>query len=235
MPHQFKTVCSVCAAPSMQIDEEKVAVCSICNKPFKATSTCENNHFVCASCKQNALVDTMLQHCLSSLSTSPIALAQELMQLPNVNIHGPIHHFIVPAVLLTAYSNTTGKLDLQPALEEAAKRSKNIPGGACAAWGVCGAAVGTGIFISIATQVSPLSTIEWKTAGKMTAQSAHTIAELGGPRCCKRDSFLALQEAVLYANAHLQTNFPLPSITCEFFHANKQCKGKACPFFPEKE
>ena len=56
--------------------------------------------------------------------------------------------------------------------------------------------MGTGIFISLITDATPLSKEDWGLANRMTAASLNTIAEHGGPRCCKRDSFLAIMDAI---------------------------------------
>lgn len=63
----------------------------------------------------------------------------------------------MPCVLLTAYKNCGGDIRLPASLSEAWKRGKKVPGGACGFLGVCGAAAGTGIFISILTGDTPLS------------------------------------------------------------------------------
>ncbi|VUT25840.1 MAG: hypothetical protein MOIL_01256 [Candidatus Methanolliviera sp. GoM_oil] len=58
---------------------------------------------------------------------------------------------------------------------------KNL-GGFCGYHGDCGAAVGTGIFISLITDATPLSKHEWKLSNLMTAKSLLSIANHGGPR-----------------------------------------------------
>ena len=63
----------------------------------------------------------------------------------------------VEAALLTAYKNAGGELDLEKALTEMQNRGKQVPGGICGFWGSCGAAVSTGIFLSIITGSTPLS------------------------------------------------------------------------------
>mgnify|MGYP002869165356 CR=1 FL=1 len=70
------------------------------------------------------------------------------MALPQVHMHGPEHHGIVPCVLLTAYRNNGGEVDLPSSLREAVRRAKQVPGGTCGYWGACGAAIGAGIDIS---------------------------------------------------------------------------------------
>jgi hypothetical protein len=66
----------------------------------------------------------------------------------------------------------------------------------------------------------------------MSAESLKVIAENGGPRCCKRDSFLAISAAVAFLKAHFGTDIPLEEgITCEFAILNRECLGEECSFY----
>ena len=150
-------------------------------------------------------------------------------------MHGPEHHLLLTAALLTAYCNTKDRDDLAVLLEEANKRSIQVPGGACGFWGICGAAIAAGIFLSIVTEASPFTEDTWGMSGQLTAKSGATIAALGGPRCCKRDTFLSLKEAIKFSNDYLQTDFGIQDITCYFFQNNKECKRRKCPYFPVKD
>ena len=42
------------------------------------------------------------------------------------HMHGPEHHVMVGAALLTAYKNAGGELDLEPALQEIASRGRYV-------------------------------------------------------------------------------------------------------------
>jgi hypothetical protein len=107
-----------------------------------------------------------------------------------------------------------------------------LKGGSCRFNGNCGAAVGTGIFVSLATGATPLSRVEWRLANLMTSESLRAIAGLGGPRCCKRDVFLALQSAVTFLNTELDVALPVEEpVVCEFSALNCECLKEACPFF----
>ena len=149
-------------------------------------------------------------------------------------MHGPEHHFLVPAVLITAYYNTLEKFDeKESALNKARKRSEKILGGFCGSHGVCGAAVGTGIFISIITNANPLSEKEWKLSNKITAKSLEKIAYYGGPRCCKRNTILAIIGAVVFVKEKFDIEIPVDkNILCEFSDLNKECIKEKCPFYP---
>jgi hypothetical protein len=182
--------------------------------------------------KQEIAREEIIRHCLASKEIEPYELMLELMALPTVAMHGPEHHILLPVALLTALCNATGRTDLAPLLEEANKRSLQVPGGACGAWGICGAAIGAGIFSSIVLKSSPLAEKSWELSGQLTAKCADSISKQGGPRCCKRDCYTAILEAIVYCNEQFDVNFTLPNIICHFFANNKSCKMNECRFFP---
>ena len=137
--------------------------------------------------------------CTTGDVCDPIESAIILMNHPEIKMHGPEHHFLVPAVLLAAYYNAAGDREKKGgAIKKARQRSEHVLGGFCGFYGDCGAAVGTGIFVSVLTGATPLSRNEWRLSNLMTAKSLLDIALHGGPRCCKRNSFLALLQAVGY-------------------------------------
>jgi hypothetical protein len=115
------------------------------------------------------------------------------MKNPQIKMHGPEHHFLVPAVLFTAYQNQTGEKDgRRSKLEIIRNRAELVKGGFCGTHGTCGAAIGAGIFCSVITDTTPLSTDTWRLSNKITAHCLISIAEHGGPRCCKRDTFISI-------------------------------------------
>lgn len=173
-------------------------------------------------------------HCLASTETDCIKLLNEIMDLPIIPIHGPVHHFVVPAVMLTCYNNLYGnKEQLKVQLNEAAKRAANVPGANCALCGICGAAIGIGQFASILTSNGPLSEETWKTVQIITASCGLEIAQHGGPRCCKRDSYLAILTGINKIKELLQIELPATKPTCKYFQKNQQCRKAQCLFFPK--
>ena len=88
--------------------------------------------------------------------------------------------------------------------------------------------------MSVITDATPLSKEEWRLANLMTAQSLHTIADAGGPRCCKRNSFLAIREAVRFVKDRfgLEMDAGAGGVHCEFHHLNKECRKVDCRFYP---
>ena len=69
-------------------------------------------------------------------------------------MHGPEHHIMVGAALLTAYKNAGGEIDLQQALVEMMSRGRSVPGGACGFWGACGAGISARCVARVADIVS---------------------------------------------------------------------------------
>ena len=94
-----------------------------------------------------------------------------------------------------------------------------------------GAGVGTGIFISLITDSTPLSEENWGLANQMTAESLRCIGALGGPRCCKRDTFMALKTAKRFVRQKFEMTLDVPeTIACEFNEFNRECLEEKCPF-----
>lgn len=235
MIHQIKPECTLCGQEKILLDPPAEHTCDLCGERFEADSTCGNGHFICFECRQKDARQHIFKHCLHSSETDVYALVLALMQLAPVLMHGPEHHFLLTAAMLTAHHNQTHAFSLEEALEEANRRSLMVPGGACGNWGICGATISAGIFASITAGASPFAEEEWKISGQLVSKCADAVSVQGGPRCCKRDTFLSMRTAVPYCNEHLHTSFTLPDhITCIFFSNNPECKRLGCEFFPAR-
>lgn len=58
------------------------------------------------------------------------------------------------------------------------------------------------------------------------------IASVEGPRCCKRNVFLAFEEAVEIVRERLQLELKKPEkVVCHYSPNNKECKKEKCPFY----
>ena len=174
--------------------------------------------------------DAIMAICLNEKSKNPVEIIRKMMNEPFCHIHGPEHHLMVGSALLTAYKNAGGNIDLQDAVGELMNRAQNVPGAACGYWGACGAGISTGMFISIITGATPFTRESWGLSNKMTSKSLDAIASTDGPRCCKRDSFLSILQAIDFVKENLNIIMEKPDITCEFSHMNNQCIGNRCPF-----
>ena len=188
-----------------------------------------NGHYVCNDCHTKGL-DSIIGLCMNEISKDPIAIIEKMMTMPFCHMHGPEHHVMVGSALLTAYKNAGGDIDLHNALIEMMNRGKSVPGGACGFWGACGAGISSGMFISIISKSTPLANEPFALSHQMTAKSLGQIGEIGGPRCCKRDSFLSILAAVDYVKDHFSVEMEKPEVVCQFSSQNNQCIGKRCPF-----
>lgn len=225
--------CLICGKPLQYFPREREMTCSLCGQTFPSRASCEDGHFVCDSCHARRGVEVILDYCRRSALRDPIRMAQEMMDDPFLYMHGNEHHILVGAALLTAYRNAGGELELEPALEEMRRRGGAYPGGSCGFWGCCGAAVSAGMFYSIATGTTPLSGKNWGEANALTARCLQELAALGGPRCCKRNSFTAIRVAAEFTREHLGVAMDLPGrVLCRYFPENQQCIRRACPYYP---
>ena len=221
--------CLICKAPLTYLEADILMECEICHKKENSKTRCVNGHYVCSECHTRGL-DRIISLCMASASRDPIAIIEQMMALPTCHMHGPEHHVMVGAALLTAYHNAGGDIDLSDALMEMLRRGKSVPGGACGFWGACGAGISTGMFVSIISRSTPLTDEPFALSHKMTAAALGQIGEIGGPRCCKRDSFLAIREAIGFVKEHLGIEMEQEDTVCRFYRQNAQCIGRRCPF-----
>ena len=63
-------------------------------------------------------MDSIIGLCLTETSRDPAAIIGKMMAMPFCHMHGPEHHVMVGAALLTAYRNAGGDIDLPAALTE---------------------------------------------------------------------------------------------------------------------
>ena len=230
------TNCLICGAELEYDQTPRRMVCAICKKEYETTVACKAGHFICDACHMEKGVAVILDFCQNTESRNPIAMLQQMMARPEIYMHGPEHHVMVGAALLAAYRNCGGKVDLLTALPEMARRGQQVPGGAWGFWGCCGAGVSAGIFVSIITEATPLEKTSWGLANQMTARALQAIGALGGPRCCKRDSFTSVREAVAFVQEQFGIQMELPEkIICGFSRWNEQCKKEACPYYAKQE
>ncbi len=245
---EHKTGCLVCGQELLYLSSNELVTCYYCGQQQATNVRCSSGHYVCDRCHSLSADDLIEQFCTHTDQTDPLEMAITLMKNPALKMHGPEHHFLVPAVLLTAYHNSQGasaapgegmtqaqtpEASLPAWIKKARKRAEDVKGGSCGFCGACGAGIGTGIFISVMTGSTPLSKWEWRLSNQMTAESLRVIAEHGGPRCCKRDTYLALLTAGKFLQEHFNRTLPMDEqVRCEFHLLNRECLELDCPFFP---
>jgi len=228
-----KNDCLICGKSLTYLKNTENRECYYCHDTFETLVTCTDKHFICDRCHSLPANDLIEQTCINSNLKNPLELALILMREPVIKMHGPEHHFLVPAVLLATYYNTkneSGKREEK--IKEVRRRSEKILGGFCGSHGICGAAVGNGIFISLITNTTPLSEKEWRLSNQITAKTLLAIANQGGPRCCKRGSFISIVYAVDFLRKHLGVSLSInQEFFCEFSEFNNECKTTDCKFY----
>jgi hypothetical protein len=229
-----KTGCLVCGGELVYSETTKSISCFYCGSSYETNAACTDGHFVCDACHSSLANDLIEKFCIHTQSTDPIAQAILLMNNPSIKMHGPEHHFLVPAVLLSSWFNqkSSPPEDKADAIRKARKRAEDVKGGFCGFHGACGSAIGTGIFVSVLTGSTPLAKNEWRLSNLMTAASLEKIAESDGPRCCKRSSFLAIVSATDFLEREFGIEIPADhQPVCTFDALNRECHRENCRFF----
>ncbi len=226
--------CLICGAPLEYLDHSETMECVFCHTTAQSQTRCIHGHFVCDACHTQG-IDSIISLCLTETSKNPLVIFDKLISLPTCHMHGPEHHIMVGASLLTAYHNAGGVLDLSEALQKMQERGRQVPGGICGFWGTCGAAVSSGIFVSIVTNSTPLSTDAWGLCNEMSSRSLAAISKVGGPRCCKRNGHLAILQGIAFAKEKLGVEMESSPVVCRHTPQNNQCLGSKCPFYPKEK
>lgn len=234
-----KANCLVCGEPLVYWEEAQEVECCICGKKETGHSICESGHYVCDMCHRSEGVAYIIGLCSQSTSTDPIEIMNEAMNDKSIYPNGPEHHTLIGAALITAYANSGGKnpqgepFDKDAALAELKERSLQVPGGTCGFWGTCGAATSAGQAMSILNGSTPMKIEPWAQCQRLTSIILGRLADIGGPRCCKRTGYVAVLSAVPFINETLGSSMTLPDeVICTFFPRNAECRRQDCPFFP---
>ena len=229
----MKEECLICKAPLEYLNEDIEMECAICHKRELSKTRCVNGHYVCNECHTKG-IDSIFGVCFSETSKNPVEILNKMMNLPFCHMHGPEHHIMVGAALLTAYKNAGGNIELAKALTETKNRGQSVPGGACGFWGACGAGISSGMFISIISGSTPLANEPFGLSNRMTSKSLEAICTVGGPRCCKRCSWIAIRSALPMIEDKLHVALPFAGPVCRFHGENHECLRKKCPFYREE-
>jgi MoaA/NifB/PqqE/SkfB family radical SAM enzyme/SAM-dependent methyltransferase len=224
--------CMVCGAPLVYLEAEEELSCHYCHRVLPANARCQRGHFVCDGCHTEDHLAFIKHFCSHTDETDPVAIFSAMRSSHLFPLHGPEHHALVPAAFLTAYRNRFGGIP-QTRIDAAIDRGSGLPGGTCAYWGGCAAALGIGIAYSAILQVSPLSR---EPRGIVQTVVSRVLARLGAfasARCCRRESYLSLQAGCDLSSRYLPNALeigPVPS--CDQTALNRECLGPGCSFHP---
>jgi ubiquinone/menaquinone biosynthesis C-methylase UbiE len=230
VPERFASGCMVCASPLTYLEDDRQKKCALCGIVKTANAVCENGHFVCDDCHSVSAIDIVRHICVNTDETDMIDLLNRIRRHPAIPLHGPEYHFIVPGVIVATYRNLGGKVsddDIQTAID----RGKTIPGGVCAFWGGCGAALGAGAAFAILLKGNPVKPVERKIVQQITGAIIIEINQVEAARCCQRETWTALKTAADLSKQYLEIPLHADGPTrCAQQSKNKECLGKGCPY-----
>ncbi len=231
-PH--RSGCTVCGAALVYSATERDSSCHYCGTTVLANARCANGHFVCDRCHGADAMGIVKNVCLRSTQTDLAALMQAIRRHPGFRTHGPEHHFMVPAVILTALRNSGFSLTYEE-FSTAIQRGQTIGGGSCAFLGACGAAIGVGIAVSLLLEATPYDGDKRQTAQQATHRALGAIASFNAPRCCQRDSWLALREASNLIRELSGISLTADPFACGQHRRNRECIHAQCPLWPANQ
>lgn len=225
--------CIVCGESLVLLDEEITTICDVCGKKKPTKIQCKASHYTCNDCFETPKNEFIKQQCISYAGTDPVDLVVQIMNSPQIKMHGPEHHFILPAVLATCMRNHLGiKLDIAQVLDKVEKRAIDETPRECDfKGGNCGAAVGAGVYLSmhLAGMRSEDEIVVMQK--EITDASIKAIHDHGGPRCCKRDTYLTLDASLKYFKEKLNIELPYSEAKCTFSLRNQSCGMEKCVYY----
>ena len=103
---------------------------------------------------------------------NPVRIFKNMAQKEYISIHGPEHHILDGACILTAFYNAGGNIRLEESLNKIAREGLRMPGAMCGLWGICGAIASVGAALAIIDGTGPLSDDgTWGEHMKFTSQA----------------------------------------------------------------
>jgi SAM-dependent methyltransferase len=228
---KYMSGCMICGADIRYLDTTRKMRCHYCRKDYESNSHCLNHHYVCDQCHVQDSLELIRKISLQAPYGDMIALIKAIRNHPIFPVHGPDHHPLVPAVILSVYKNLGGDIPDQDILT-GIERGNMIPGGACSFLGVDGAAVGVGIAFSILINANPYKGKERQIVQKIVKEVVEEIACYEAPRCCQRECWTALKRASKLSEQYLTFRLPADeAFICTQYQLNKECIGKKCPLW----
>jgi len=224
--------CVVCGRALEYTEEPSDARCHYCGRELRTRARCTIGHFVCDQCHGGDYLQFVRSFAAQCELTDPVEVFLRMRAAFPFPMHGPEHHALVPAAFLIAYRSCGGEVS-PSAFENALSEGAKLPGGTCAYWGGCAAALGIGMAYSAILKASPV-----KSRGRQVAQTIVTrvLQRLSGfraARCCRRESLIALQLAAECSSEFLPTTVPTGyPATCDQASWNRECIRELCPFSP---
>ena len=231
---KYRSGCMVCGNELIYPEREVELTCHYCGQTALANAHCDKRHFVCDHCHSEDALAVMEHLCVEAAETDMLEILARLRKHPSIPVHGPEHHALMPAVIVTAYRNSGGQVE-DDLIATAIRRGNQIIGGSCAFTGICGSATGVGIAFSLLLQANPVKAEQRQIVQQITHRVLADIAALKAARCCQRDCWLGLKKAAELSEEYLPIALQANAIIgCDQRHQNQECIGMECPVLQEQ-
>jgi ubiquinone/menaquinone biosynthesis C-methylase UbiE len=228
---KFRQDCMQCGKPLVYLPEDRQEICVFCGKQFRANAVCENGHFVCDCCHGNDMLEVAKYICTHTNALDMIDLINQLRSHPSFSIHGPDHHFVLPGVITAVYKNLGGELSDQDIIN-AIDRGQSVPGGVCAFWGTCGAAIGAGIAFGIVIRSTPYTPSPRQIVQQVTETVINRLNQIQAARCCQREVWTTLKTVAELSEVYLPVTLNAQGdVQCRQHGQNRECVHRNCPYF----
>ncbi len=123
--------CLICKAPLEYLVRDKLMECAICHKKEPSKTRCVKGHYVCNECHTQGM-DCIFGLCLAETSADPVVILRKMMDQPFCHMHGPEHHVMVGAALLTAYKTPEAGWSWKKLFMKCTAGAKRSPAGRAA-------------------------------------------------------------------------------------------------------
>ena len=228
---RFQQDCMLCGKPLVYLEEERQEACVFCGDQYSANAVCEQGHFVCDHCHGKDMVDVVKHICTHTHATDMIDLMNQLRRHPSFPLHGPEHHFAVPGVIAAVYRNLGGDITNSDIIS-AIDRGRGVPGGVCAFWGTCGAAVGAGIAFGVILKSTPLKPKARQIVQQVSEAIIHELNRIQAARCCQREVWTTFKIVAQLSEVYLPVILRAHGdVQCRQQGKNRECVRDACPYF----
>ncbi len=231
MAQQKSQHCMVCGQQLQYRERGMEVTCNRCNKIETSAIICPNSHYICNHCHSADTVAKLPRVTHDTRGQAPEDILEEILECEGLPMHGPEHHAIVALAMLQASVRAKIKLP-ENYIEEAIRRSLQVPGGACGYLGACGGAISLGIAVSLVTDATPLTGLARGMANRATAKALLRCGD-DDARCCKRALRSSVAAGREFFEEELGIVFPKPlsNQQCHEMSRNVECSGEHCAYF----
>ena len=229
--------CGICSAPLVYEERAQSLTCTVCGVEEMGHVHCPDGHYICERCHGANVRGLLLAHIATSRTTSPQALADELLVQPGLPMLGCEHALIAAGALMAALRNRGEHGVTDEHVQEALLRTERQAISAyCGLSGVCGVVPALGSCYSVLVGAQCGKGPETRATMELVSTLAAATASEADPGCCKAfvrtglrvaEDFLAERLGIAVGGDHVSI--------CEDAHRHPHgCRGPECTYHPDQ-